>query len=126
MLFLLLSGCLYISDQDVLDRLGDITGDDTGDTGDTGTPPVGGWYPDLDADGSGDASSKAQDDELTGYVQNAWDCDDADMTEPVWVASDGVVSGIGSLVSHGQNGLLIDEPSTCSVFGLPLRGPSVP
>ncbi len=103
-MLLLLTSCLYISDEEVLGRLGVDSGShdtaiDTGpgDTGPGDTGPAGRSYADADGDGSGDpAIYSDQDPPPDGYVANAWDCADDDPAEPVWVATTGLTSAVGS------------------------------
>ena len=118
MLLLLANGCFLLSERDLQDRLapaGDSgqpdsgnpddstdsestdSADDTGgpDSGDTGGPRL--FYEDLDGDQSGnpDISTEAKIAPL-GFVDNRWDCDDNDDSEPVWVAGDAGSLGDGS------------------------------
>lgn len=115
MLLLLVPACLYIPASAVDERLADPRRDDTAPVDDTGTPPsTGAWYVDADGDGSGDPTSKSVDVQTAGYVQNAWDCDDADVTEPVWAAPDGMQSGVGTLADPlAAVGDAIKVASTC-------------
>ena len=59
------------------------------------------YYADADADGTGDPGSTIIACAVpSGYVENDWDCDDSDGTEPVVVdASTGSSSGAGTLGS---------------------------
>jgi hypothetical protein len=59
------------------------------------------WYADADSDGTGDAGSTLEAcSQPSGYVDNTWDCDDSDGTEPVVAdASSGSSSGAGTLYS---------------------------
>ncbi len=83
------------------DSAGEIDDRDTGaaDSGaDTGGPLLL-WCLGADGDGAGNPDVSTEDDEAPlGYVDNAWDCDDADMTEPVFVSTDAIPSGVGSLL----------------------------
>ncbi len=97
-MLLLLSACLYISDGEVLGRLGDDTAirDDTGGD-DTGNGAL--VYADADGDGSGDPATALPEGEApVGYVDNSWDCDDTDATEPVWAdAAAGTDRSVGTM-----------------------------
>ena len=59
------------------------------------------YYADSDSDGTGDpASTIVACSVPSGYVDNAWDCDDTDSSEPVVVdAATGSSSGAGSMSS---------------------------
>ena len=57
------------------------------------------WYADNDADGLGDpADTSIACDRPDGYVNNDWDCDDGDDSEPVFVSGSGTVDvpGVGA------------------------------
>jgi hypothetical protein len=55
------------------------------------------WYADNDLDGLGDpADTTVACDRPDGYVNNDWDCDDGDDSEPVFVSGSGTVSVPGS------------------------------
>ena len=90
------------------------TVDDNPTDGDT-------WYADADADGTGDAgSTTVACSTPSGYVDNTWDCDDTDGSEPIVVdIATGSSAGSGTISSPLdaiQSG--IDAASACViVFG---------
>ncbi len=57
------------------------------------------WYADSDSDGTGDATnSSLACEQPDGFVDNSWDCDDDDPTEPVVAsAADGTSTSSGTL-----------------------------
>ncbi|MFH1470091.1 MAG: MopE-related protein, partial [Pseudomonadota bacterium] len=74
------------------------------------------WYLDADSDGYGDSASTTPACSLpSGYADNAWDCDDTDPLEPVFVdIATGSTAGDGSLSNPYaaiQDG--IDASSAC-------------
>jgi len=76
------------------------------------------YYADSDTDGVGDASTTIEACSApSGYVDNAWDCDDNDGSEPVVVdGSGGSSTGTGTLsdpYDSIQDG--IDDASSCAI-----------
>ncbi len=104
-MLILLAGCLYIPESKVDGRV----------SGDSAAPVVARWYRDGDGDGSGDGSGADGSfvdavEAPAGYVANAWDCDDGNSGDPVWVDANAASPGNGGItdpvwtIANGING----------------------
>ncbi len=78
---LALSGCAFVSSQDVADQKAQFIGDDTGDTDtDTDDCTLVSGYADGDGDGVGIGDAVEHCEGEAGFVSETGDCDDSDAT----------------------------------------------